>query len=45
MDGLVKRGLASEGQNGVIKVPQWVAGQVQLGQLLGKVFQLLLWPY
>lgn len=35
MNGLAKRNLASEGPDGVLKVPQWVSGQVQLGQLLG----------
>jgi proline dehydrogenase len=37
MNGLVKRGLASEdtSKDSVLKVPQWVSGQVQLGQLLG----------
>jgi proline dehydrogenase len=41
MNGLVKRGLASENtsKGSVLKVAQWVSGQVQLGQLLGIVFQ------
>jgi proline dehydrogenase len=43
MNGLVKRGLVSEepGNAGVLKVPQWVSGQVQLGQLLGNGFHKL----
>jgi len=43
MNGLVKRGLASEdtSKDSVLKVPHWVSGQVQLGQLLGNAFQNL----
>ena len=44
MNGLVKRGLVSEGssKSDALKVPRWVSGQVQLGQLLGNTFRGLL---